>query len=142
MKTFITSYSDWLSEYKNDKYKTWIRAILSNDCEIYLKDYDEWLELKNYCKNNNLSVVKLGLQYRSHSIEVDANGYDGVYLARSILGSFGSQTKQTLTVGLLSGNIVNKTTWLIPELIKEFETKDKIENCFEEAIIYNYCKSK
>lgn len=142
MKTFITSYSDWLEEYKKDKYKTWIRAILSNDSEIYLKDYAEWLELKEYCLNNKLGIKKVGLQYRSHSIEVDTDNSDGVYLAKSILGSFGQATKQTFTVGILQDNVVNKTTWLIPELLKELETKDTIENCFEEALIYNYAKEK
>lgn len=142
MKTFITSYSDWLEEYKKDKYKTWIRAILSNDSEIYLKDYIEWLELKEYCSINKLGIKKVGLQYRSHSIEVDTDNSDGIYLAKSILGSFGQATKQTFTIGILKNNIVHKTTWLIPELLKELETEDAVENCFEEALIYNYAKEK
>jgi len=142
MKTFITSYSDWLEEYKKDKYKTWIRATLSNDSEIYLKDYTEWMELKEHCITHKLAIKNVGLQYRSHSVEVDTNNSDGVYLAKSILGSFGQSTKQTFTIGILKDNIVNKTTWLIPELIKELENKDTIENCFEEALIYNYAKER
>lgn len=142
MKTFITSYSDWLEEYKKDKYKTWIRAILNNDSEIYLKDYDEWLELKQHCEEKKLCIQKIGLQYRSHSIEIDTSNSDGVYLAKSILGSFGQQAKQTFTVGILKDNIVNKTTWLIPELTQEMSSKDSIENCFAEALIYHYAKEK
>jgi hypothetical protein len=138
MKTFITSYKDWLEEYKKDKYKTWIRAILSNSVEVYLTDYSEWSELKSHCKDNNLSVKKVGLQYRSHSIEIDTSDSEGVYLTRSIIGSFGQSTRQTFTVGRLVDGIVKKTIWVIPELIKEFEDEDKVENCFEEALIYNY----
>jgi hypothetical protein len=138
MNTFITSYKDWLDEYKKDKNKTWIRAILSNEIEIYLIDYSEWTKLKSYCQENKLSIKKIGLQYRSHSIEVDTSECDGVYLTRSILGSFGESTKQTFTIGKLIEGTVKKTIWIIPELLQEFEDEDKVENCFEEALIYNY----
>lgn len=140
MKTFITSYTSWLEEYKKDKYKTWIRAILSNQVEIYLKDFSEWIDLKEYCKTNKLSISKVGLQYRSHSIEIDTENCDGVYLIRSIIGSFGQSTRQTFTVGKLIDGIVKKTSWIVPELIKEIDSEDKVEDCFEEAIIYNYAK--
>jgi hypothetical protein len=142
MKNFITSYKDWLEEYKKDKYKTWIRVILSNDLEIYLVEYSDWLELKSYCKDNELSVKKVGLQYRSHSIEIDTDGSDGVYLTRSIIGSFGQSTRQTFTIGKLTDGTVKKTIWIIPELLKELEDEDKVENCFEEALIYNYDKER
>lgn len=138
MKTFITSYKDWLEEYKKDKYKTWIRAVLSSGSEVYLTDYSEWLELKEHCIDNKLSVKKIGLQYRSHSIEIDTSDSEGVYLTRSIIGSVGRSTRQTFTIGRLVGSIVKKTIWIIPELIKEFDDEDKVENCFEEALIYNY----
>lgn len=142
MNNFITSYKDWLEEYKKDKYKTWIRVTLSNDLEIYLLDYSDWLELKSYCKDNYLSINKVGLQYRSHSIEIDTSGSNGVYLTKSILGAFGQSTKQTLTVGKLVGNTVQKTIWIVPELVKELEDEDAVENCFEEALIYNYEKER
>jgi len=138
MKNFITSYKDWLEEYRNDKNKTWIRAILSNGVEIYLLDYSEWLDLKSYCKEKKLSVKKIGLQYRSHSIEIDTSDCHGVYLTRSIIGSFDKTTRQTFTIGKLVGDTVRKTIWIIPELIQELEDEDKVENCFEEALIYNY----
>jgi hypothetical protein len=142
MINFITSYKDWLEEYKKDKYKTWIRAILSNDLEIYLIDYSDWFELKTYCKEKKLSVKKVGLQYRSHSIEVDTLDSDGVYLTRSIIGSFGQSTRQTFTIGMLHNDIVKKTIWVIPELIKELEDEDNIADCFEEALIYDYTEKR
>lgn len=142
MNKFITSYQDWLEEYRKDKYQTWIRAILNNQQEIYLRNYNEWLELKEFCKTNKLSIEKIGLQYRSNSIEIDTSNTDGVYLTRSIFASFGQQEKQTYTVGKVYGSRVQKTIWLIPELIQQLEEEDPIEQCFEEAIIYNYAKSK
>lgn len=142
MKTFITSYTDWLEEYKKNKYNTWIRAILTNSQEIYLKEYSEWLDLKTYCIKNNLGIIKVGLQYRSHSIEVDLNNTDGAYLVRSILATFGQEEKQTYTIGKIIGSKVHKTIWIIPELIQHIEEEDTIEQCFEEAIIYNHCEKK
>lgn len=142
MKTFITSYNNWLEEYKKDKYNTWIRVILTNSQEIYLREYSEWFDLKTYCEENSLGIDKIGLQYRSQSIEVDSSNTDGCYLVRSIIGSFGTAARQTFTIGKLIDNKVAKTIWIIPELIKEFEDEDSIDSCFEEAIIYNYAKKR
>lgn len=142
MNTFITSHSEWLEQYKKDKNKTWIRATLTDQSEIYLRDYSEWDVLKSHCELNSLGIDKIGLQYKSHHIEVDTAGSDGVYLVRSILGSMGQNVKHTFTIGKLSNNEVEKSIWIVPELIKEIEEKDKIENCFEQAFIYNYAKSK
>lgn len=140
MNNFITSYQDWLEEYRRDKYQIWIRVILNNLQEIYLRNYYEWIELKEYCKIHKLNVEKIGLQYRSNSIEIDTSNTDGVYLTRSIFASFGQKEKQTYTVGKVYGNKVQKTIWITPELIQQLEEEDPIEQCFEEAIIYNYAK--
>jgi hypothetical protein len=142
MINFIRSYQDWLEEYKKNKYNTWIRATLTNNEEIYLREYSEWLELKDYCKQKNLGVTKVGLQYRSNSIEVDTCNSDGVYLTRSILASFGQSERQTYTVGKVFESRVEKSIWVIPELIKQLEEEDNIDQCFEEAIIYNYVKQR
>jgi hypothetical protein len=142
MNNFINSYQDWLEEYKKDKYQTWIRATLSNHAEIYLRNYQEWLQLKIFCENNKLGIDKIGLQYRSNSIEIDTTNTDGVYLTRSIFATFGQEEKQTYTVGKIYGSKVKKTIWMIPELIQQLEEEDPIEQCFAEAIIYNYVKSR
>lgn len=138
MSTFITSYQAWLEEYKKNKYKIWVRAILNNNQEIYLRDYAEWTLLKDFCQQNKLSIEKIGLQYRSNSIEIDTSQTDGVYLTKSILATFGQPEKQTYTVGKIYGNKVKKTIWILPELIQQLEEEDPIEQCFPEAIIYNY----
>lgn len=142
MTNFITSYQDWIEEYKKDKYKTWIRATLSNDSEVYLVDYSEWLALKSHCESNKLKVQKVGLQYKSHSIEVDTDNCDGVYLAQSIIGFFGESTKKTYTIGKLYGRKIKKTIWIIPELIKQLDDEDDVENSFEEALIYDYTQKR
>ena len=137
MSKFITSHEQWLAEYHKDKYKIWIRATLSNNIEYYLPDHNKWIELKSLCEKDKLKVSKLGLQYRSHFVEVDTSNTDGVYLVRSLIGRMGENSKQAITIGKIYGNIVKKTMWVTPELIEDLSDEDPVENCFEEAIIYN-----
>lgn len=136
----ITSHDKWLEEYRKDKYKVWVRATLSNGIEYYLPSHDEWLKLKLICDNQHLSINKIGLQYRSNFVEVDTTDSDGVYLIKSIIGVMGENSKQTITIGKLYGNIIKKTMWVTPELVAELKTEDNIEDCFKEALILNYGK--
>ena len=42
------------------------------------------------------------------------------------------------TIGLLdSKDNMHKTMWFTPALVEEMKTIDPIEDCFEEAIVYN-----
>jgi hypothetical protein len=138
----ITSYEQWLQEYRKDKYKIWIRATLSNNQEYYLPDVKDWKDLKEICKTNKLKVKKVGLQYRSHSIEVDTSDTDGVYLIKSVIGMIGETTKQTVTIGKLYGDTIYKSMWITPELIEELKTKDSVADSFEEVLIYDYQKEQ
>lgn len=139
--SFITSYEEWLSEYRKDKYKVWIRATASNGTEYYLPEFKLWLELKKLCEEVGLGIIKVGLQYRSHSMEVDVADADGVYVIRSLLGVMGENSKQTITIGRLYGDIVKKTMYITPELIEEMKTEDHIDECFKEAVIFNVAKA-
>ena len=53
------------------------------------------------------------------------------------MGQMGGQTKNYFTTGLVNGDKVEKKMWLTPELVVDKEYEDEIENCFEEAIIYD-----
>jgi hypothetical protein len=139
---FITSYDDWIAEYRKDKYKIWIRATLSNNLDYYLPEYSYWLKLKDFCDEANLFVKKVGLQYRSNSIEVDVSDADGAYLVQSILGTIGEKSKQTITIGKVYGDIIKKTMWIVPELVEELSTEDSIENSFKEALIFKHGKEE
>lgn len=135
---FITSYDEWLEEYRKDKYKIWIRVSLSDNKEYYLPEFKQWVDLKQFCEDNKLRVIKVGLQYRSHSIEVDTQDSDGVYLIKSLIGVMGESSKQTITIGKLYDKTIKKTMWITPELIEELTSEDNIEDCFMEALILNY----
>jgi hypothetical protein len=135
MNNFITSHECWLVEYRKDKYNVWIRATLSNGIEYYLPNHEQWLELKTLCDQKHLKVQKLGLQYRSHFVEVDMGDAEGVYLVRSLIGRMGENSKQAITIGKVYGNIVKKTMWVTPELVEDLSDEDPVENCFMEALI-------
>lgn len=136
--SYITGYDAWKKVFISDakyKHNTWIYVKLDNNQELFLKDYTEWLTLAEYCKINRTKINTIGLRYRSHQIEVDATDSEGVYLVRSVKGEFGGNTKQCITIGLFKNGIIDKTMWLTPELIEESKIKDKVEDCFQEALI-------
>jgi len=137
MKQFIHTHNDWLIEYKKDKTLTWFKVTLSDKLDYYFSNYSDWADIKRICESNKLNVIAIGLQYKSNSCNVDTIDADGVYLIRSALGAMGEVTKQTITIGKLYNNIVYKTMWVVPELVEQLNDQDVIENCFEEAIIYN-----
>lgn len=134
----ITSYEAWLEEYRKDKYKIWIKATLSNGTDVYLPEHKDWLKLKTHCENHKLRVMRVGLQYRSHSVDVDTEDADGVYLVRSLVGVMGENSRNTITIGKLHGTQVHKTLWITPELVKETEEITNVDECFQEALILNY----
>jgi hypothetical protein len=137
MKQFIHTHNDWLIEYKKDKTLTWFKVTLSDKLDYYFSNYSDWADIKRICESNKLNVISIGLQYKSNSCNIDTIDADGVYLVRSALGAMGEVTKQTITIGKLYNNIVYKTMWVVPELVEQLNDQDIIENCFEEAIIYN-----
>jgi len=142
MTNIIFGLDNWRDIYaslpREDKYKIWIYAKLSDGQEVFLSEYNLWFELKKYCNNKKVRINIIGLRYRSHQIEEKTDCAEGVYVVRSIKGEFGGESKHCYTIGLLQDSVVNKTMWITPELIEEGKCIDNIEDCFEEAIIYQH----
>tara|TARA_Y100000296_G_scaffold77032_1_gene98209 strand:+ start:54 stop:485 length:432 start_codon:yes stop_codon:yes gene_type:complete len=140
MNSYITTHDQWLEEYRKDKRAIWVRVLLSDGREIYFKDYGVWKDLKETCQKEVLSIKQVKLQYRSHVIEEDVDGAEGVYLVRSVMGQIGGDSSNYYVIGRVVGDKVLKTSWLTPELIQEENFEDTLDNCFEEAIIYQHEK--
>jgi hypothetical protein len=138
----LSSYEDWLKEYRKDKYKIWVRVVLSNGEEKYFCEYKDWYKIKNYCKKALLDVAEIGLQYRSNHLAVETKDCDGVYLVQSIIGLMGENSKKTYTVGKIYGDTVKKQVFMTPELIQDREEKDPLASCFEEGLLYHHEKGK
>jgi hypothetical protein len=140
MNNYITTHEQWLVEYRKDKRAIWVRVCLSDNREIWFKEYKTWLAIKQTCLDHELSVKTIKLQYRSHVVETDTRETEGVYLIRSLMGLIGGSTKNYYTIGIVDGDLVHKTQWLTPELIEEEKVEDPLDKCFEEAIIYNHVR--
>ncbi len=131
----------WLKQYRTNKKAVWIRCKLTNGEEFNYDKFEGWRAIKDKCDKENLFLSELYLQYRSHTATIDiSEDVDGVYLIRSLLGAIGSDSKEYYTVGLVKGDNVSKKMWITPELVLDKEYEDEIENCFEEAIIYDKTK--
>ena len=131
----------WLKQYRTNKQAVWIRCKLTNGEEFNYDKFEGWRQLKAKCDKEDLFLSELYLQYRSHKATIDiSEAVDGVYLIRSLLGALGSDSKEYYTVGLVKGSNVSKKMWITPELVLDKEYEDEIENCFEEAIIYDKTK--
>lgn len=129
--------SDWLNYYKTNKNVVWIKGILTNDEEIFLSDFKLWTALANRLENERLFFKKLSLQFKSHELELDTSGCQGIYLVRSVIGQLTGYTKETITFGKVNGNNIYKTVYMSPELIEEESYQDILANSFEEAIVYD-----
>ena len=140
MTEFITSRDGWLAEYRKDKSSIWVIAELSDGTEVYFKNHKRWLDLREKCYEEDLYIHAVRLQYRSHVVKSDLQDADAAYLVRSVMGEVGGPTKQYYTVGKLLDGTMHKSMWVIPELIEEEKVEETLDNCFEEAIIYNHAR--
>lgn len=130
----------WLKKYRTNKSAIWINVQLTNGEEFYYDEFEGWRELKTKCEDENLFIQELSLQFRSHEVTIDLEDAEAVYLIRSVMGQMGADTRQYYTTGILKDGIVHKKMWMIPELVVDKELQDDIEECFEEALIYDKTK--
>lgn len=137
--SYIIGVDEWRKVYasgSNHKI-VWIVLETSDNNTVYLDSYSKWLTFKTYCEEKKLKINNIGLQYKTNLIKTDTSGKKGVYLIRSVKGQMGGTSRDCFTIGIVNGNKVNKTMWLTPELVEDSSYEDDLENCFEEAIIYN-----
>lgn len=141
MSKYVFGFENWRKLYSSsshdDRKKIWIVIYTSDNKELYLRNFEDWYSFQEYINKHNLLINKIGLRYKSNLISIDTLPSDGVYLIRSAKGEFGSKTKQCFTIGVVKDGIVKKTMILTPELIEEQSYEDKVEDCFEKAIIYH-----
>jgi len=135
----------FLENFKGDERShIWTKVKLSNGKLYHFRVAKTWTSLKSICENKNLSVESIDLQFKSHVENVHSRSQDveAVYLVRSIMGQIGTSSRDYYTVGKLIKGVVHKSMWLTPEIIVDQTYEDELENCFEEAMIYNHDKGK
>lgn len=135
----IIGFENWQQYYltANNSKNVWIFVQTHDDKDVYLEHYQDWLDFKDYCTQNKVTIKNIGLQYKSHLVKTYSGDADGVYVIRSVKGQMGGTSRDCHTIGIVYGNEVKKTMWLTPELLEDSSYVDTLENCFEEALIYN-----
>lgn len=145
MNNIIVGERAWIDIYGSTDeraYASWIRCKLSNGEYIYSSTLHKIDEIKKYCIENNLNIDSVGLQFRSNRIEQKTQDKKAVYIVKSVRGTMGGETRYCVTLGTLeSDGIVKKTAYCVPELVELYESEDKVEDCFEEMLIYNEPKA-
>ena len=121
---------------------TWIIVHTSDKKDIYLKEYDQWLTINDYCKKSGVYIDSISLRWRTHTETVDTSDCEGIYLIKTARGSMGGETKDYFTIGKIIGDTVYRTMWSIPELIADIKFEDKLENCIQKAIVRHEPTSK
>jgi|21_taG_2_1085346.scaffolds.fasta_scaffold14945_2 hypothetical protein len=137
---YIVGHDNWTKAYTedHDRDRIWIYFVTSDNKEVHLQEYDHWLTVQEYLDKNNLTILKVGLRYRSHLVKQDASKAQAVYVIRSVKGEMYGVTKECYTIGLLDEDgKMHKTMWMTPALVEEMKTVDSINDCFEKAIVYN-----
>lgn len=130
----------WAEFYRSEKSNTqfvFIKVMTDDGKHFFCKEYEQWLEIKEYCDVKSVFIQDLHLQFRSNRCIIEVADVDAIYIVRSVLGAMGQTTRHYFTVGILSNGKMMKTMYVVPELIKEKEYEDSLENCFDEALIYN-----
>jgi len=111
-------------------------TIVYEDENRYGPDDKAWLRLKQYCKENNLNISKVWIQFRSHKELVVENTGDGIFFRRKILGNPFDNNRHYYVFGLVNANKIHTWHWKVPEVIMEEEDDRDIDGC-EEQIIWN-----
>lgn len=101
----------------------WI-AHLSNGEKVYKDDGrpgveppQAWLRLANYCRQNQLSVIQLTLQFRSHHENPLPSNADGYYFMNRVEVVQGYPSVESYVIGCLTNGKLYVECWRVPELI-------------------------
>lgn len=140
-KQFIAYYKQMTEEER--KSTVWIIVHTSDGEDIYLKEYNQWLTIRDYCNENKLFINAISLQWRSHIVTEDTAGRDGVYVIKTAKGSMGGKTQECYSVATINGDKIRRHVYSVPALSKEMTFEDNLKNCIEKAIVlYDHQQAK
>lgn len=140
INNIVVGERGWLDIYASTDPRadeTWVKCKLSNGTDIYSCVTDKIDGIKKYCQSKNAHIVSAGLQFRSNSVKHDTSEAEAVYIVKSVRGQMGARTIYCIVIGTLDSGVVNKVAYCTPELIEIYKSEDKVEDCFEEMLIYN-----
>jgi|TARA_Y100000004_G_C8895164_1_gene403795 hypothetical protein len=132
------SNQEWISKYRTNKDAVWVKCRLTDGQQFYHDEFKGWIDIKKICEEQGVFVEELKLSFRSHEVTIDIDeNAEAIYLVKSVMGQIGAETKHYYTTGILKDGVVYKQMWLTPELVVDKEFEDRVDECFEQAMIYN-----
>jgi hypothetical protein len=120
---FTFEKARWLAHLSNGE------IVIQDDGRPNVDPPQAWLRLSDYCRQNNLNIVKLTLQFRSHIEDPLPENAEGYFFVNKIATVQGGPQINFFMVGHLEGEQVHIQQWKLPELILcGYETRsvDKI----------------
>lgn len=128
-----------------ENYTRWVVKLSNKQC-VFQDDgrpgvYPEsaWLRLKDYCSENDLWIVSMFLQFRSH-VEHLPNNAAGYFFKKGVRGG-GFDTKELFLTGIQYGSEVEITKWYVPELLVSSKEIRLAHEC-EKYLIKSYGEQK
>ncbi len=138
MKALI-GHEAWQAKYKSlpepERRQTWILLFPESGPTMYIQNFKDWPEVILDLKKNNVRLDKIGLQYRSHTVEYQVKNYDGVYIAQTAKGSTGSTTIHCFSLGFVKDNMVYRTLYTTPDLTPDLQLEDHVDEVIQEALL-------
>jgi hypothetical protein len=110
---FVRDSMRWVVRLSNDE------VVYEDDGRPGVEPASAWIRLGQYCREANLRVVQMWLQFRSSRIEVTPADAPGYYLAKSVFAVWGDgRSYESYVVGTLrEDGLVATTRWRTPELV-------------------------
>lgn len=124
----------WVVELDNGE------VIYQDDFRPGLEQPSAWIRLGDYVRENNLKIVGMEFQFRSHKVvlERDAEGY---YFAKGALGFAGaSETYHHFVAGVMKEGIIYKQWFQVPELEITQTGKQDASSCGLSLIRNDYAE--
>lgn len=129
---FVFERPRWIAHLSNGE------RIIQDDGRPGVNPPQAWLRLKEYCRQNSLSVVNLTLQFRSHhEAPLPANA-EAYYFINKVAAVYGGPTLGFFLVGALTEDgKLRVQHWKVPELVYFGEETRKLEDAGESIIWRN-----
>ena len=135
----LLGHKAWQEKYRTlpeeDRRKVWILLFPESGPTMYLQNFKDWPDVLIDLKKKNVRLDKIGLQYRSHTVEHPVNKSDGIYIAQTAKGSTGGVTIDCFSQGYVKDSIVYRTLYTTPDLSPDLQLEDHVDEVLQEALL-------
>jgi hypothetical protein len=129
---FLEKYRS-LSTY--ERRGVWILLFPTEGPTMYIQKFRDWPKVIDYLKEHSIRLDKIGLQYKTNTIEYSVKKSDGVYISQTVRGNMGGNTIECFSLGFAKEGVVYRTLYSTPDLTPDVQLEDNIEEVLQEALL-------